>query len=173
MFLKISVVFLFFCASIDARIFTCINQSGFDVGIGNNTIDAVINGNFCYLSMDNNFKGYAASFGLNIERRVVNIPYFKMYGMCGAFVEYGNTSSALLSSLGNNPGQEAVFGFTVLALRPEAVISPRISIYSNITLIKYETATQLGNNVWIFGFISSSTFLNNDAVPEIGIKFYF
>jgi hypothetical protein len=170
---KLCTILLLGFSPLSAEIFACLNQSGFDLGFGNRTIDLVAQGNFCYESMDNNFKAYAARFGLNVEHRLVTIPYFKMFGMFGAFIEYENSSSALLSTIGNNAAQQAVFGFNVLVLRPEAIISPKISLYANITLVKYESGTAIGNNVWTFSFLSSSILENRDAVPEIGLKFYF
>jgi hypothetical protein len=159
--------------SINATIYTCINQSGFDIGIGNNVIDAVIKGNFCYLSMDYNYKAYRVSVGPNLEYRLINTPSFKMYVMSGAFIEYGNYYSAYLASLGNQTRQETLYGFTVLALRPEAIISPKVSLYSNVTCIKYETGSEVGSRIWMFNFFSSSALENRDGIPEIGIKIYF
>jgi hypothetical protein len=173
MFTKIFIIIALSFASIDAMIYACINQSGFDAGVGNNTVDAVINGNFCYVSMDNDYTAYAVNFGLNIERKLLEIPHFKMYGMCGAFIEYGAVDFAYLSSIGKSVGRQALFGLNVLALRPEAMITPRISIYSDISLVKYEISTEMGNHIWIVGFLSSSALGMRDAVPHIGLKFYF
>lgn len=173
MFTKILSIALFSWASINAAVYTCINQSGFDFGIGNNKIDLVIKGNVCYLSMDNNYKAYSVSVGPNVEYRFINTPHFKLYGMCGAFFEYGNYSSGYLTSLGFIAGQRTLYGINVFALRPEAIISPKVSLYSNVTFIKYESGSDVGNNIWVFGFISSSALENKDAIPEIGIKIYF
>jgi hypothetical protein len=173
MFTKILSIALLCSASINATVYTCINQSGFDFGIGTNELDLVIKGNICYLSMDNNYKAYRVSVGPNIEYRLINTPHFKMYGMCGAFFEYGNYSSAYLTSSGNHARQETLYGFNVLALRPEVIISPKISIYSNITFVKYESGSEVGNNIWLISFLSSSALESKDAIPEIGIKIYF
>jgi hypothetical protein len=173
MFMKILSIVLLSWVSINATVYTCINQSGLDFGIGTNTIDLVIKGNFCYLSMDDNFKAYSVRVGPNIEYKVINTLHFKMFGMCGAFFEYGNYSSAYLTSSGIHPRQETLYGFDVLALRPEATISQKVSLYSNITFVKYESGSEVGNSKWIFSFISSSALENNDAIPEIGIKIYF
>lgn len=164
---------LIFWAPINATVYTCINQSGLDLGIGNNTIDLVIKGNFCYLSMDNNYKAYRIFVGPNIEYRLLNTPHFKMYGMCGAFIDYGNFSSAYLSAMGIHSRQETLYGFNVCALRPEVIISPKISLYSTITFVKYESGSETGAFTWIVSFISSSALENKDAIPEIGIKIYF
>ena len=160
-------------ASVNATVYTCINQSGLDFGIGNNAIDLVIKGNFCYLSMDYNYKAYRVSVGPNLEYRLINSPPFKMYVMSGSFIEYGNYYSAYLASLGNQTRQETLYGFNVLALRPEAIISPKVSLYSTITFIKYESGSEAGSKVWMFNFLSSSSLENRDGIPEIGIKIYF
>jgi hypothetical protein len=53
------------------------------------------------------------------------------------------------------------------------MISQRVSVYSNISLVKYEIGTEMGKNVWLFGFPSTSPLGIRDAVPQLGIKFYF
>lgn len=173
MIVKTIAAVLLSCASIHAMMYACINQSGFDVGAGNMTVDLVANGNFCYIAMDNDYTSYAVNLGLNIERKLVAAGHFKLYGMCGAFLEYDHVSLAYVSPANSDAQRQVMAGLNVLCLRPEVVITPRISLYCNLALIKYEASTETGYNVWIVSFLSSSTLQNKDAVPQIGFKFYF
>jgi hypothetical protein len=173
MFFK-AVFVLLLCASTTEAVFlACINQSGFELGVGNTTVDGILKGNFAYMAMDNNYKAYAVDIGLDIERKIVAFPQFKLYGMCGVFFEYSRVSLSYLSAMQSGEGERGVFGFDIIALRPEAIITPNISVYMNIALVKYELGTEIGTSVWIIGLPSNSLLSSGSALPQIGLKFYF
>jgi hypothetical protein len=162
------------CISVNATVFTCINQSGLEIGAGNSMVDFVLKGNFCYLSMDNDYRAYRIIVSPNIECRLVTVPHFKLYGMSGIFADYGNFYPGYANAEGASiTRQEILYGINVLVLRPEVTLFPKIALYANLPIVKVEAGSEVGNTIWIFSLISSSSLENQDAIPEIGIKYYF
>jgi len=179
-----SVVLLLFSAivlsvtPIDAKFYFGINQKGLDAGVGvlDNKIDLILKGNFCYYSADTFSKALAVSGCMMLAYRFFYTQGFKIYVASGPYLKYGFYSAGYLS-FGqftdiSDPRREILWGWNVLSLRPEAIISKRVSAYLHIPLVLYHFGSQAGNGNLLINFISSDGIGLNDGMPEIGIKIY-
>jgi len=178
MFKKILLITCFAVVSINADMFTGINDKGFDFGFGTDKINVVFQGEFWYLAADANFTAWTLSLSPNIEYCLFRTARFKLYGMSGIYVIYGRYSQAYLD-LGYfgdiySDLQEITTGANLLILRPEALISKNVSIYADIPIFQVERGTQAGQIIWLIGGLpDGSGYLGSTSPIAIGIKFYF
>jgi len=175
--LRKSVIILFLPLSLlHAGAFLCVNQKGFDFGVGNERFDLMLQGDFSYMSADSTFHAWAIELAPAIEYRIFHTQHMKLYAACGVYFKdalfWPATGQADLSSDYRSSQRDIQIGLNILMLRPEAIINSRLSAYATIPVIRYVIGTQSGNYLLLSAF--SSGVLGTDAgVPGIGLKFYF